>query len=77
LKRKNADLKTEEDKRHAVFDAGRGVPRNRLITGSLEWLDRYLRPVKSGQDLRLWGLPDARRAALAKRKGLRLVLDNP
>jgi dienelactone hydrolase/predicted Ser/Thr protein kinase len=36
----------EEHKRHLVYDAGHGVPRNQLIKESLEWLDRYLGPVK-------------------------------
>jgi dienelactone hydrolase len=36
----------EEHKRHLVYDTGHGVPRNQLIKESLEWLDKYLGPVK-------------------------------
>ena len=36
----------EEHKRHLVYDTGHSVPRNQLIKESLEWLDRYLGPVK-------------------------------
>jgi dienelactone hydrolase len=36
----------EEHKRHLIYDTGHGVPRNQLIKESLEWLDKYLGPVK-------------------------------
>ena len=35
-----------EDKRHVVFESGHAVPRNELIKETLDWLDRYLGPVK-------------------------------
>jgi dienelactone hydrolase len=34
------------DKRMVVFDAGHIVPRNEMIKESLDWMDRYLGPVK-------------------------------
>jgi dienelactone hydrolase/predicted Ser/Thr protein kinase len=36
----------EEHKRHLIYDTGHGIPRNQLIKESLEWLDKYLGPVK-------------------------------
>jgi formylglycine-generating enzyme required for sulfatase activity/dienelactone hydrolase/predicted Ser/Thr protein kinase len=36
----------EEHKRQLLYDSGHGVPRNQLIKESLEWLDKYLGPVK-------------------------------
>jgi cephalosporin-C deacetylase-like acetyl esterase len=36
----------EEQKRHLIYDTGHGIPRNQLIKESLEWLDKYLGPVK-------------------------------
>jgi dienelactone hydrolase/predicted Ser/Thr protein kinase len=36
----------EEHKRHLIYDTGHSVPRNQLIKESLEWLDKYLGPVK-------------------------------
>ncbi len=35
-----------EHKRHVVYETGHFVPRTQLIKESLEWLDRYLGPVK-------------------------------
>ena len=35
-----------EHKRHVVEDGGHFVPRARLITEVLDWLDRYLGPVR-------------------------------
>jgi dienelactone hydrolase len=35
-----------KDKRTAVFDAGHIVPRNEMIKEALDWLDRYLGPVR-------------------------------
>jgi formylglycine-generating enzyme required for sulfatase activity/dienelactone hydrolase len=35
-----------EDKRHVVYDTGHFVPRTQLIKETLDWLDRYLGPVK-------------------------------
>ncbi len=34
------------DKRHLLYDTGHFVPRNDLIKETLDWLDRYLGPVK-------------------------------
>jgi cephalosporin-C deacetylase-like acetyl esterase/predicted Ser/Thr protein kinase len=36
----------KEQKRRVVYDTGHDVPRNELIKESLDWLDRYLGPVK-------------------------------
>jgi cephalosporin-C deacetylase-like acetyl esterase len=36
----------EKDKRHVLFDAGHAVPRTPKIKEILDWLDRYLGPVK-------------------------------
>ena len=36
----------KEHKRLALFDGGHFVPRHHLIKESLDWLDRYLGPVK-------------------------------
>jgi formylglycine-generating enzyme required for sulfatase activity/dienelactone hydrolase/predicted Ser/Thr protein kinase len=36
----------EEHKRHLIYDTGHGAPRDQLIKESLEWLDKYLGPVK-------------------------------
>ena len=36
----------EEHKDHLVYDVGHVIPRNQLIKESLEWLDKYLGPVK-------------------------------
>ncbi len=36
----------EKDKRHVLFDAGHAVPRAPKIKEILDWLDRYLGPVK-------------------------------
>jgi len=35
-----------EDKRHVVFESGHVLPRNEVIRETLDWLDRYLGPVK-------------------------------
>ena len=35
-----------EHKRHAVYETGHIVPRTHLIRETLDWLDRYLGPVK-------------------------------
>jgi eukaryotic-like serine/threonine-protein kinase len=34
------------DKKHLLYDTGHFVPRNELIKETLDWLDRYLGPVK-------------------------------
>jgi len=34
------------DKRHLLYDTGHFIPRNELIKETLDWLDRYLGPVK-------------------------------
>jgi len=36
----------EEHKRHIIYDTGHNIPRNQLIKESLDWLDKYLGPVK-------------------------------
>ena len=36
----------EKDKRHAVFESGHIAPKNFVIKEVLDWLDRYLGPVK-------------------------------
>jgi serine/threonine protein kinase/formylglycine-generating enzyme required for sulfatase activity/cephalosporin-C deacetylase-like acetyl esterase len=36
----------KENKRRVIYDIGHGVPRSELIKESLDWLDRYLGPVK-------------------------------
>ncbi len=36
----------EKHKSHLVYDVGHVIPRNQLIKDSLEWLDKYLGPVK-------------------------------
>jgi cephalosporin-C deacetylase-like acetyl esterase len=36
----------QKDKRHALFDTGHVPPRNQFIKEILDWLDRYLGPVK-------------------------------
>jgi hypothetical protein len=36
----------ENDKRHVLFDTGHAVPRTPKIKEILDWLDRYLGPVK-------------------------------
>jgi hypothetical protein len=35
-----------KDKRHALFDAGHLPDRNDIIKETLDWLDKYLGPVK-------------------------------
>jgi fermentation-respiration switch protein FrsA (DUF1100 family) len=35
-----------DQKRHVLYDGGHNVPRVELIRESLDWLDRYLGPVK-------------------------------
>jgi eukaryotic-like serine/threonine-protein kinase len=35
-----------KDKRRAVYDSGHDIPRTEMIKESLNWLDRYLGPVK-------------------------------
>jgi hypothetical protein len=35
-----------QDKRHIVFDSGHAVPDVPKMKESLDWLDRYLGPVK-------------------------------
>jgi eukaryotic-like serine/threonine-protein kinase len=34
------------NKRHMLFEGGHNIPRNELIKETLDWLDRYLGPVK-------------------------------
>jgi hypothetical protein len=37
----------DKDKRHVIYDAGHGnLPRRQEVRESLDWLDRYLGPVK-------------------------------
>ena len=35
-----------EHKRRVVYDTGHGIPRDEMIKETLDWLDRYLGPVK-------------------------------
>jgi dienelactone hydrolase len=38
----------DQDKRHVIYDAGHGnLPRRQEVRESLDWLDRYLGPVKN------------------------------
>ena len=37
----------EKDKRHLIQDAGHGPLNQEIIRESLEWLDRYLGPVRT------------------------------
>jgi hypothetical protein len=37
----------DEDKRHAVLEGGHGPPRIEVIRETLDWLDKYLGPVKT------------------------------
>ena len=36
----------KEQKRRVVYDTGHDIPRTEMIKESLNWLDRYLGPVK-------------------------------
>src|SRR5207249_1776121 len=36
----------EKDKRHSVFDAGHIPPHDHMIKETLDWLDRYMGPVR-------------------------------
>ncbi len=36
----------DKDKRHVIYETGHAVPRKEFIRESLDWLDRYLGPVK-------------------------------
>jgi hypothetical protein len=36
----------QKDKRHLLFETGHSILRNELIKETLNWLDRYLGPVK-------------------------------
>jgi eukaryotic-like serine/threonine-protein kinase len=36
----------EENKKHMLYEGSHGIPRNELIKETLNWLDRYLGPVK-------------------------------
>jgi eukaryotic-like serine/threonine-protein kinase len=36
----------KEHKRRVLYDTGHDVPRNEMIKETLNWLDRYLGPVK-------------------------------
>ena len=36
----------EADKRHVIYETGHAVPRKEFIRESLDWLDKYLGPVK-------------------------------
>jgi predicted esterase len=40
----------QERKRHAIFECGHVIPKNHLIKETLDWLDRYLGPVKRKED---------------------------
>lgn len=36
----------KDQKRRVVYETGHNIPRNELIKETLDWLDRYLGPVK-------------------------------
>ena len=36
----------EKDKRHVIYDSGHVPPRKEYVRESLDWLDKYLGPVK-------------------------------
>jgi hypothetical protein len=36
----------EKDKRHVIYETGHAVPRKEFIREGLDWLDKYLGPVK-------------------------------
>ena len=36
----------KENKRRVVYDTGHDIPRNEQIKETLDWLDRYLGPIK-------------------------------
>jgi len=36
----------QKDKRHVLFDTGHVPPRNGIVKETLDWLDRYLGPVR-------------------------------
>jgi len=36
----------QEHKRRVVYETGHNIPRNEMIKETLDWLDRYLGPVK-------------------------------
>lgn len=36
----------KEHKRRVQYEAGHNIPRNELIKETLDWLDRYLGPVR-------------------------------
>jgi eukaryotic-like serine/threonine-protein kinase len=37
---------SKDQKRYVVYDGGHNIPRVNLIRETLDWLDRYLGPVK-------------------------------
>jgi hypothetical protein len=37
----------KEHKRRVVYDTGHDIPRNEEIKETLDWLDRYLGPVRN------------------------------
>ena len=36
----------KEHKRRVLYETGHNIPRNKMIKETLDWLDRYLGPVK-------------------------------
>ena len=36
----------EKDKKHVIYDTGHAPPRKDFIRETLDWLDKYLGPVK-------------------------------
>jgi hypothetical protein len=36
----------EKNKRHVIYESGHDLPRKEMIRETLDWLDRYLGPVK-------------------------------
>ena len=37
---------SKQHKRRVVYETGHNIPRNELVKETLDWLDRYLGPVK-------------------------------
>ena len=38
----------QKDKRQVIYETGHNLPRSEMIREVLDWLDRYLGPVKKG-----------------------------
>jgi hypothetical protein len=44
----------KDQKRYVVYEGGHFVPKNQTITESLNWLDKYLGPVRQTTGLPWW-----------------------